>query len=29
MGDFIFIGVILVFFLISVWFVRGCERLKR
>ncbi len=29
MGDFIFIALIAVFFLVSYWFVGACERLRR
>jgi hypothetical protein len=29
MGDLIFIGLILVFFLVSYWFISACERLRR
>jgi hypothetical protein len=29
MGDLIFVGTVLVFFLVSDWFIRACERLRR
>jgi hypothetical protein len=29
MGDLIFIGLVLVFFLVSYWFIGACERLRR
>ncbi len=28
-GDLIFIGLVLVFFLASYWFIGACERLRR
>jgi hypothetical protein len=29
MGDLIFIGLVLVFSLVSFWFIEACERLRR
>jgi hypothetical protein len=29
MTDLVFIGLILVFFLASIWLIKACERLKR
>jgi len=29
MGDLIFVGTVLVFFLVSYWFISACERLRR
>ena len=29
MGDLIFVGTVLAFFLVSYWFIWACERLRR
>jgi hypothetical protein len=29
MGDLIFIGLVLAFFVVSYWFIGACERLRR
>ena len=29
MGDLVFVGTVLVFFLVSYWFIWACERLRR